>query len=133
LSRFAFVFNCINYFLGVDLLQKGRNFHHNKSLFVPATEDCGHFVMLLYEGNVYPEKCDEDNEDITDGEKSKWVKQPETPNVIVHEWSDVLAGITFNPLKLVSKRRLYFVPELSKLFEPGLSVYYTILNNTFLL
>jgi hypothetical protein len=92
--------------------------------------------MFLYDENVCPGKIISFNEEnvyisavVTS--LNSW-KRPEKPCILEYEWNDALGGI--NPPKLVSKRGFYTTPELSTLFEFGLSVRqlagYSVIKNT---
>jgi hypothetical protein len=117
------------------LLQKrGETSHHNGSLFNPAIEACGEFVVFLYEGNVCPGKIisfNEKNIYIFSMVKSlKSWKWPQKPDILEYEWNEVLGGI--DPPKLVSKRGFYSTPDLSPFLSSdcqllGYSVLYMFL------
>jgi hypothetical protein len=78
----------------------------------------GHFVVLLFEGNVYPGKIsrfNERNQYISAMVKSlKSQKLPEKSDSLEYELFDVLGGI--NLPKLVSKKGIYSIRELSTFF-----------------
>lgn len=99
--------------LGVTTAEKVQN-----SGLKDVKRVVGEHVIVLYDSQVYPgviTSVELDGALISAMKKSlKFWKWPEKPDEIWYEWDNVIGSI--NPPKQMSKRGLYVVPEVDKLW-----------------
>lgn len=88
----------------------------NKREFKQLQKKPGEYVIFSYEGQLYPGKITEVNDNgavITAMEKSlKSWRWPQKEDQLFYPWDDIIGAI--DPPKLISKRGLFSVPQLDK-------------------